>query len=75
MMPIPTVDAGALGRRTYFRSQRLFYHAPIDGETAGWCFTVRGGHVYGPFATRDTAERILTGMIEEFRRNGDTGGR
>jgi hypothetical protein len=61
--------------RAVFRSDRVFYHAALDGGTAGWCFAVRGGKVYGPFPSRRIAEHILTGLIEAFKRAGDTGGR
>lgn len=61
--------------RAYFRSKRIFYHTALDGSTSGWCFTVRGGCVYGPFETKTFAERMLSGLIEKFKRDGDKGGR
>jgi len=68
---------GPIGQRqrAQFRSERIFYHASLETGTAGWCFEVRGGRVYGPFQTRDVAERILNGLIETFKRAGNTGGR
>lgn len=74
-MQLPTIDGAEVGAPTYFRSKRLFYHASLDSGEAGWCFTVRGGRVYGPFETAETAEQVLAGMIEQFKRSGDTGGR
>ena len=63
------------GGPSYFRSKRIFYHAALAGGDAGWCFAVRGGHVYGPFESPTVAERILAGLIEKFKRTGNTGGR
>lgn len=74
-MQLSTVDATEVGAQTYFRSKRVFYHAALDGDAAGWCFAVRGGYVYGPFDTAEAAERILAGLIAKFKRAGDTGGR
>lgn len=65
----------AYSNKAVFRSDRVFYHAALDGGNAGWCFNVRGGKVYGPFPSRRVAEHILTGLIEAFKRAGDTGGR
>ncbi len=73
---LPAAPAvGTRDNRAVFRSDRVFYHAAVDGGNAGWCFNVRGGRVYGPFPTRRIAEHILTGLIEAFKRAGDTGGR
>jgi hypothetical protein len=58
-----------------FRSQRIFYHAFLHDGSAGWCFETRGGRVYGPFPSKDVAERILAGLVETFKRAGDSGGR
>ncbi len=63
------------GGRAYFRSKRIFYHNALDANSSGWCFTVRGGLVYGPFDSPSFAERMLAGLIEKFKRSGDTGGR
>ncbi|MCC6302962.1 MAG: hypothetical protein IT489_09220 [Gammaproteobacteria bacterium] len=63
------------GGRAFFRSKRIFYHNTLDTASSGWCFTVRGGLVYGPFETQNFAERMLAGLIEKFKRAGDTGGR
>ena len=69
------VGTVAGGGRAYFRSKRIFYHNTLDANSGGWCFAVRGGAVYGPFETRSFAERMLEGLIEKFKRTGDTGGR
>jgi len=69
------VGAAAGGGRAYFRSKRIFYHNALTADSSGWCFAVRGGAVYGPFETRGFAERMLEGLIEKFKRSGDTGGR
>jgi hypothetical protein len=63
------------GHRATFHSDRIFYHSSLETGTAGWCFEVRGGRVYGPFQTKEIAERILNGLIEVFKRTGNTGGR
>lgn len=73
--PVVTPEFDSAGTKAIFRSKRVFYHAALDSGEAGWCFTVRGGRVYGPFRSRDIAEHILNGLIERFKRNGDTGGR
>ena len=64
-----------IGQRAQFRSQRIFFHASLETGTSGWCFEVRGGRVYGPFQTREVAERILNGLIAAFKSAGNTGGR
>jgi len=74
-MDMNLVGAEAGGGRAYFRSKRIFYHNALDTDSSGWCFAVRGGAVYGPFETRSFAERMLEGLIEKFKRTGDTGGR
>ncbi len=71
----PATHGDTWNNRAVFRSDRVFYHAALDGGNAGWCFTVRGGKVYGPFPSRRIAEHILSGLIEAFKRAGDTGGR
>lgn len=63
------------GQKARFRSDRIFYHSSLETGAAGWCFEVRGGRVYGPFQTKELAERILNGLIEAFKRTGNTGGR
>lgn len=75
MQTSTAIGAGAPGRQACFRSKRVFYHAALASGDAGWCFAVRGGQVYGPFESRGIAERILAGLIEKFKRTGDTGGR
>lgn len=69
------IQARQDGQRARFRSDRIFYHSSLETGTAGWCFEVRGGRVYGPFQTKELAERILNGLIEAFKRTGNTGGR
>lgn len=74
-MEMNLVGAETAGGRACFRSKRIFYHNALDADSSGWCFTVRGGQVYGPFETKSFAVQMLAGLIEKFKRSGDTGGR
>ena len=51
----------------YFRSERVFYQADLDGRDAGWYIAMRGGYSYGPFPDRDVAVTIAEGLIKRLK--------
>lgn len=52
--------------KVYFRSDRIFYQADLEGRGSGWYIAMRGGHSYGPFPERDVAEKIVEGLIKRL---------
>ena len=60
----------------YFRTDRVYYQAAINADSAqepttaaGWYIAMRGGYAYGPFPDRDVAQSILDGLIKRLKRN------
>ena len=59
----------------YFRTDRVYYQAAINADSAnesataaGWYIAMRGGYAYGPFPDRDVALTILDGLIKRLKR-------
>ena len=59
----------------YFRTDRVYYQAAINADSAnepataaGWYIAMRGGYAYGPFPDRDVAETILDGLIKRLKK-------
>ena len=50
----------------YFRSDRIFYHAEMDGSMAGWYISMRGGNDYGPFPDKHVANTILESVVKRL---------
>ena len=48
-------------------SERIFFHETTHTHRRGWYFTVRGGHVYGPFPSEETAQQVLEGLLSSYR--------
>jgi hypothetical protein len=72
----PPTPADTPNEQPHFHADRVFYQAsPQTGIKAGWYFTLRGGKAHGPFGSKEASERVLSEMIEHFKRNGDAGGR
>ena len=53
--------------KVYFRSDRIFFQADLEGRGSGWYIAMRGGHSYGPFPNRDVAEMIVEGLIKRLQ--------
>lgn len=53
--------------KVYFRSDRIFHSADVDGRGAGWYIAMRGGYSYGPFPDRDVAHTIIEGLIKRLQ--------
>ena len=51
----------------YFRSERVFFQAELNGRDGGWYIAMRGGYSYGPFPDRDVAETIAEGLIKRLK--------
>jgi hypothetical protein len=58
----------------YFRSERIFFQADLDGRGAGWYIAMRGGYSYGPFPDRDVAETIAEGLIKRLKDRAEADG-
>lgn len=54
-------------RKVYFRSDRIFHSADVDGRGTGWYIAMRGGYSYGPFPDRDVAQTIIDGLIKRLQ--------
>ena len=54
-------------RQTRSPSERIFFHETAHAHRRGWYFTVRGGHVYGPFPSEAAARQVLEGLLSGYR--------
>jgi len=72
---LPQSSAVIYDKPAHFRSDRLFYHTSMEADNNGWYFSVRGGRIYGPFATQETANQVLQELIAGYQQQRNTGGR
>lgn len=64
-------------RQTWLRTKRFFYLDPTEqpGDSHGWYFKVRGPRCFGPYPSRQEADRVLNRMISDYIAANDTSGR